>query len=345
MTEELLPQVFVYLVVAVLFVPIAKRLGLGAVLGYLIAGAVIGPFVLGLVGSEGGEVMHFAEFGVVMMMFIVGLELRPSLLWELRRPIVLLGGLQVLGCAAAVAGVALLLGVHWKVAIAVGLLLSMSSTAIVITSLSERGLLRSHGGQAAFSILLFQDIAVIPILAVFPALAIDGGADAAALESARPAWQSALALVLAVAAIVATGRFVVRPIFQFLARVRLRESFIAFALMLVVGIALMMHTIGFSEALGTFMAGVVLADSEYRHELESDIEPFKGLLLGLFFISIGAQIDFGLLVAEPTLVLGIVVVTMTLKLVVLYLLGRVSALDRRARWTIAFALPQVGEFA
>lgn len=343
MTGDALAQAFVYLVVAVLFVPIAKRLGLGAVLGYLIAGATIGPFALGLVGSEGSEVMHFAELGVVMMMFLVGLELRPSLLWELRRPIVLLGGLQVLGCAAAIAGIAIAVGLPWRASIAIGLLMAMSSTAIVITSLTERGLLRSHGGQASFAILLFQDIAVIPILAVFPVLAI--GAPAEAAEAARPAWQSALALVGAVAGIVAAGRFVVRPTFQFLASVRLRESFIAFALLLVVGIALLMHTIGFSEALGTFLAGVVLADSEYRHELESDIEPFKGLLLGLFFISVGAQIDFGLLGDAPGMILGIVFATMTVKLVVLATLGKIAGLDRRARWIIAFALPQIGEFA
>lgn len=342
MTGDALAQAFVYLVVAVLFVPVAKRLGLGAVLGYLIAGAVIGPFAMGLVGSEGSEVMHFAELGVVMMMFLVGLELRPALLWELRRPIVLLGGLQVLGCAAAIAGVAVLLGLAWRPAIAVGLLMSMSSTAIVITSLTERSLLRSRGGQASFAILLFQDIAVIPILAVLPLLAVTAPIEA---SSSRPAWQSALALIAAVAAIIAAGRFVVRPMFQFLARVRLRESFIAFALLLVVGIALLMHTIGFSEALGTFLAGVVLADSEYRHELESDIEPFKGLLLGLFFISVGAQIDFGLLGSAPGMVLGIVFATMTAKLLVLLSLGKIAGLDRQARWIIAFALPQIGEFA
>lgn len=343
MTGDILLQAFVYLCVAVVFVPLAKRAGLGAVLGYLIAGATIGPFALGIVGHEGGEVMHFAEFGVVMMMFLVGLELRPALLWDLRRPILGLGGLQVVGCAAAVAAGAFALGLPWRTAVAIGLVLAMSSTAIVLASLAERGLLKTSGGQASFSILLFQDIAVIPILGVFPLLAIHA-ADTGDADD-RAAWQSALALALAVAGIVAAGRFVVRPVFQFLARVRLRESFIAFALLLVVGIALLMHVVGFSAALGTFMAGVVLADSEYRHELEADIEPFKGLLLGLFFISVGAQIDFGLLASEPATILGIVVGTMALKLGVLYLLGRSFALDRPARWIVAFALPQIGEFA
>jgi glutathione-regulated potassium-efflux system ancillary protein KefC len=344
MTGDILGQALVYLCVAVVFVPVAKNLGLGAVLGYLLAGATIGPFALGFVGTEGNEVMHFAEFGVVMMMFLVGLELRPALLWELRRPVLGLGLLQVVGTAAAVAGVAIGLGLEWRTAIAVGLVFAMSSTAIVLTTLNERGLMKTRGGQASFAILLFQDIAVIPILAVFPLLAL-GGAAAFDASDARPAWQTALVSLVAVGGIVAAGRFVVRPVFQFLARVRLRESFIAFALLLVVGIAFVMEHVGLSSALGTFMAGVVLADSEYRHELESDIEPFKGLLLGLFFISVGAQIDFGLLTTAPAMVLGIVAVTMAIKLAVLYVLARVFGLDRTARWTVAFALPQVGEFA
>ncbi len=344
MTGDILGQALVYLCAAVLFVPIAKNLGLGAVLGYLLAGATIGPFVLGFVGTEGNEVMHFAEFGVVMMMFIVGLELRPALLWELRRPILGLGLLQVVGTAAAVAGVAIGFGLESRTAIAVGLVFAMSSTAIVMTSLNERSLLKTRGGQASFAILLFQDIAVIPILAVFPLLA-PGGDTVAHAGDERSAWQTALVSLVAVGGIVAVGRFVVRPVFQFLARVRLRESFIAFALLLVVGIAFVMEHVGLSSALGTFMAGVVLADSEYRHELESDIEPFKGLLLGLFFISVGAMIDFGLLATAPAMIAGIVVITMAVKLAVLYVLARVFTLDRTARWTVAFALPQIGEFA
>ena len=343
MTPNVLGQALVYLCAAVLFVPFAKRLGLGAVLGYLLAGATIGPYVLGLVGTQDHDVMHFAEFGVVMMMFLVGLELRPALLWELRRPILGLGGLQVLVTTAAIAGIAIALGFPWRTSLAIGLVFSMSSTAIVLTSLSERALLKTRGGQAGFSILLFQDIAVIPILAVFPLLAVAPAVPVA--DDGPPAWQLALASLAAVGAIVATGRFVVRPVFQFLARVRLRESFIAFALMLVVSIAFLMQQVGLSEALGTFMAGVVLADSEYRHELEADIEPFKGLLLGLFFITVGAQIEFGLLAEAPAMILGIVGGTMVVKLAVLYVLASAFGLDRRARWIVAFALPQIGEFA
>lgn len=347
MTDSVLAQAFVYLCAAVVFVPIAKRIGLGAVLGYLLAGVAIGPFMLGFVGHEGHHVMHFAEFGVVMMLFLVGLELRPALLWQLRRPILGLGGLQVAGTAVLVAGGALLLGVAWRPAIAIGLTFAMSSTAIVLSTLNERGLLKSRGGQSSFSVLLFQDISVIPILAVFPLLAVAAVAPSqqANAEHGLPAWQMALLVIGAVVSVVAIGRFLVRPVFQFLAQAQLRESFTAAALAIVVGIALLMQQVGLSPALGTFLAGVVLADSEYRHELESDIEPFKGLLLGLFFISVGAQIDFALIASQPLVVLGLVVSTMLIKLGVLHALGRLFGLDRPARWLLAIALAQVGEFA
>jgi glutathione-regulated potassium-efflux system ancillary protein KefC len=344
MTGGVLAMVLVYLAAAVVCVPIAKRLGLGAVLGYLIAGVTIGPFVLGLVGDEGHSVSHFAEFGVPVMLFLVGLELRPALLWQLRKPIFGLGGAQVVVTAAVVAGVAVAFGVEPKIAIAIGLIFSSSSTAIVLATLGERGLLKTAGGQASFSVLLFQDIAVVPIFAVFPLLATTALASSGD-GPGRPAWQSALLVLAAVAGVIAIGRFVVRPLFQFLATVRVRESFTAAALLIVVGIAYLMYLVDLSAALGTFLAGVVLADSEYRHELETDLEPFKGLLLGLFFISIGAQIDFALIGAEPLLIGGIVIATMAGKLGVLYALGRVFRLDRSARWLFAFALAQIGEFA
>jgi monovalent cation:proton antiporter-2 (CPA2) family protein len=346
MTDSVLAMAFIYLLAAVVCVPVAKRIGLGTVLGYLVAGVVIGPFVFGFVGHEHHSVGHFAEFGVVMMLFVVGLELRPSLLWQLRKPIFGLGGAQVVGTTAVVAGAAIALGVHWKIAIAVGAIFSASSTAIVLSTLAERGLLKTQGGQASFSVLLFQDISVIPILAMFPMLAtIAAVAPAASTGHGRPAWQTALMVFGAVAGIVAAGRFVIRPVFQFLATVKVRESFTAAALLIVVGIALLMQSVGLSPALGTFLAGVVLADSEYRHELETDIEPFKGLLLGLFFISIGAQIDFGLIASDPLMIAGIVLATMAGKLLVLWLLGRMFGLDRSARWLLAFSLAQIGEFA
>ncbi len=343
MTDTVLFQAFVYLCAAVVCVPIAKKLGLGAVLGYLVAGVLIGPDVIGLVGTEGHKVMHFAEFGVVMMLFLVGLELQPALLWKLRRPIVGLGGLQVALTTIVIAGAGLILGVGWKTALAAGMILSMSSTAIVLSSLAERAQLKTGGGQAAFSVLLFQDIAVIPILAIFPLLGVAGAT--AAAEDSRPAWQSGLLVLGAVGGVVAAGRFIVRPAFQFLASVKLRESFIAAALLLVVAIALLMQQVGLSPALGTFVAGVVLAESEYRHELESDVEPFKGLLLGLFFISVGAQIDFGLIGSEPLTIAGLVAGTMILKLGILLALGKLFDLDGPARWLLAFSLAEVGEFA
>ena len=347
MTDSVLAQALIYLAAAVVFVPIAKRLGLGAVLGYLCAGVAIGPWVLGLVGGEGHHVMHFAEFGVVMMLFLVGLELRLPLLWQMKRSIFGLGGLQVAVTGAVVAGAAIALGVPWKQSIAIGLTFAMSSTAIVLSTLTERGMLKTNGGQASFAVLLFQDISVIPILAVFPMLAMSVTKNITDVteSSGRPAWVSGLLVLAAVVGVVAFGRFVVRPLFRFLAGAQLRESFTAAALMIVVGIALLMQSVDVSPALGTFLAGVVLADSEYRHELEVDIEPFKGLLLGLFFISVGAQIDFGLIVSTPLKIAGIVIGSMTLKLVVLYGLGRVFGLDRPARWLFAFALAQIGEFA
>jgi monovalent cation:proton antiporter-2 (CPA2) family protein len=345
-TDSVLEQALVYLCAAVLFVPIAKRLGLGSVLGYLLAGVAIGPFVLGLVGTERHHVMHFAEFGVVMMLFLVGLELRPTLLWSLRRPIVGLGGLQVVLTIAAVAAAAIALGVPWRPALAIGMIVAMSSTAIVLATLGEKGLLDTGGGKASFSVLLFQDIAVIPILAVFPLLA-DEAVRAAPSSSpgSPPAWQAGALLLGAVVTVVLAGRYVVRPMFQFLARARLRESFTTAALMLVVAVAWLMQLVGLSPALGTFLAGVMLAESEYRHELESDIEPFKSLLLGLFFISVGAQIDFGTVGREPATIAGIVVGVVAIKAAVLLGLGRLFRVDRPGRWLLALGLPQVGEFA
>lgn len=350
--ESFFFQAFIYLCAAVISVPIAKRLGLGSVLGYLLAGVVIGPFALGLVGSEGEDVMHFAEFGVVMMLFVVGLELEPSLLWRLRAPILGLGGLQVTVTAAVVTGIAIALGLAWQPALAVGLTLAMSSTAIVLQTLNEKGQMKSAGGQSAFSVLLFQDIAVIPMLAIFPLLAVghavesgDGHAAATTLVSSLPPWAQTLAVLGAVAAIVLGGRFLMRPILRVIAQTRLREIFTATALLLVVGIALLMTQVGLSPALGTFLAGVVLANSEYRHELESDIEPFKGLLLGLFFIAVGASIDFGLLVSSPLLIAGLVVGIIAVKFTVLFVLARSFKLGMDQSLLFAFALPQVGEFA
>jgi monovalent cation:proton antiporter-2 (CPA2) family protein len=344
MTDSVLFQAVIYLAAAVVGVPLAKRLGLGSVLGYLLAGVAIGPFGLRLVGHEGSHVMHFAEFGVVMMLFLVGLELKPSLLWQLRRPIFGLGGAQVVVTTVVVGALGFAVGVDWRISTAVGMTLAMSSTAIVLSSLNERGLLKSPGGQSAFSVLLFQDVSVIPILAVFPLLAVAAAATQTD-PNARPGWQQALLVLGAVAAVVVAGRYVVRPVLRKVAETELRELFTAFALFLVVGIALLMQKVGLSPALGTFLAGVVLADSEYRHELESDIEPFKGLLLGLFFISVGADINFGLMVQSPVLIAGLVFGVMVVKFVVLMAIAPLFGVDRPARWLLALSLCQIGEFA
>lgn len=344
-------QAFMYLAAAVIAVPVAKRLGLGSVLGYLIAGIAIGPFVLGLLGTQGQSVMHFAEFGVVMMLFLVGLELEPALLWRLRAPVIGLGGLQVVGTTVAIGFVAWLFGTEWKVAIACGMILALSSTAIVLQTLNEKGLMKTGSGQSAFAVLLFQDIAVIPMLAVLPLLApgsAEHAPDAAHADnwvSGLPGWAATLVILVALAALIASGRFVLRPVFRFIAQARLRETFTAAALLLVIGIAILMTKLGLSPALGTFVAGVVLATSEYRHELEAEIEPFKGLLLGLFFIAVGASIDFGLVGNSPELIAGLLLALVTVKIGVLFVLGRAFKMSLDQNLLFAFALAQGGEFA
>lgn len=348
--QDFLLSATVYLAAAVVAVPIAKRLGLGSVLGYLLAGVVIGPSVLGFVGAEGQDVMHAAEFGVVMMLFVVGLELEPALLWRLRGALLGLGGLQVLGTTGLVAGVAMALGLPWPQAVAAGMILAMSSTAIVLQTLQEKGWMKTDAGQKSFAVLLFQDLAVIPILAILPLLATGAPTaesdshGAAAWAEHLPGWQRALVTLGAVALIVGVGRTVVPMLFRVIARARLRETFTAAALLLVIGIAVLMQQVGLSPALGTFLGGVVLATSEFRHELESDIEPFKGLLLGLFFIAVGASIDFPLIGAQLGSVLGLVAALLGAKALVLWLLARTSAMSGSQRLLFALALAQGGEF-
>lgn len=360
--EGLFHDAFVFLCAAVVSVPLAKKLGLSSVLGYLVAGIVIGPFGLHLVGGEEGQnVMHFAEFGVVMMLFLVGLELAPPLLWKLRKPIVGLGGLQVAITSLLVWIIAeVCFDFSWKTNLAVGLTLALSSTAIVLQSLNEKGLMKSQGGQSSFAVLLFQDIAVIPILAAFPLLAVfssqggevheqggegeHSGSAFAEWVSHLPEWQRSLLVLSAVAAIILAGRFVLRHLLRLIAKTGLRETFTMFALLLVIGIALLMNSLGVSPALGAFVAGVVLATSEYRHELESDIEPFKGILLSVFFIAVGAGIDFQLIAREPLLIAGLVVGLMLAKLGILLVLGWIFRLPLDQRLLFAFGLCQAGEF-
>jgi monovalent cation:proton antiporter-2 (CPA2) family protein len=351
MYSEIFSQALVYLLAAVLAVPLAKRLGLGSALGYLLAGVVIGPFVLGLIGPEGQDVMHFAEFGVVLMLFLVGLELEPEVLWRMRVPILGLGGSQVLLSAAVISGAALYSGLPWQSAMAIGLILALSSTAIVLQTLNEKSWTNTRAGRAGFSVLLFQDIAVIPILALLPFLALEGigreGAEVAVqgAQAGLAGWLRGLLVLGVVGAIVISGRFLMRPVFHWIASTRSLELFIATALTLIVGITLAMEYVGLSPALGTFLAGVVLAESEFKHELESNIEPFKGLLLGLFFISVGASIDLAVVVGQPVLVLLLVAALILSKFLVLLMLGKLFKLNLADNLMFAFLLAQGGEFA
>jgi len=369
--SEFLFLAFVFLAAGVVAVPVASRLGLGSVLGYLIAGIAISPLLHAL-GVDVISIQHFAEFGVVMMLFLVGLELEPKMLWAMRARLLGLGGLQVGGTTILVTGVAMAFGQPWTIALAIGLVLALSSTAIVLQTLNEKGLMKSDGGQSSFAVLLFQDIAVIPMLALIPLLAMPGlmdgggdvahlahqaaghGADAAdghdahgmslSLVDGLDGWQTALVTVGAIGAVIVLGIYLTRPIFRFIAMAGLRELFVATALLFVIGIALLMTAVGLSPALGTFLAGVVLANSEYRHELESDIDPFRGLLLGLFFITVGAGIDFGLLFSNFGMIVALTVGLIALKSGVLMTLAWLFKLEGSDRWLFGLGLAQAGEF-
>ncbi|MEC7535058.1 MAG: cation:proton antiporter, partial [Pseudomonadota bacterium] len=347
---------FLILVAGVLAVPLATRLGLGSVLGYLLAGMAISPLLAALsVDVEALQV--FAEFGVVMMLFIIGLEMEPKRLWEMRGKLAGLGGGQVVLTTLVLTGIALLADQPWQTALAVGMVLALSSTAIIVQTLTEKGLMRTQGGEASFSVLLVQDVAVIPILALVPLLALpelaslaaghgEGGAHGGIdLTAHMSIWLAAATRIAAVAAVIAIGIFAIRPLFRYIARANLRELFTAAAFLVVIGIALLMSLVGLSPALGAFIAGVVLATSEYRHELESDINPFKGLLLGLFFITVGAGIDFGLAATIWDSVLFWAAVTIAAKMAVLLIVGWLYGLRKQALWLFCFSLPQAGEFA
>ncbi len=346
----MLSSALIYLLAAVIAVPIAKRLGLGSVLGYLIAGIIIGPSALELVGDQ-TDVMHFAEFGVVIMLFLIGLELQPSRLWSLRKPILGLGGVQVIATSAIIAVLLLLLtDLAWQLALAIGLSVALSSTAIVLQTLSERGQMNTQAGNNAFSVLLFQDIAVIPILAILPLLAtfapVSSGDDhGGSLIGHLAGWLQVLITFGVIGIIILAGRYISSPMFRYIADTRIKELFTAFALLIVIAIAVAMSAIGLSAALGTFLAGVVLADSEFRHEIEADIEPFKGLLLGLFFITVGASIDFALFAQEYVLIIGLVIALMAIKAAVLFALATLFKMQNRQSLLFTVALAQAGEFA
>lgn len=360
MTAEFMFTTFAIFLAGMIAVPLASRFGLGSVLGYLIAGIAIGP-VLHWAGVDVVALQHFTEFGVVMMLFLIGLEMQPRVLWAMRARIFVMGGLQVGLTALAVMAAAMLLGQVWSVALAIGLILAMSSTAIVTQTLNEKGLMRSDGGQASFSVLLFQDIAVIPMLALIPLLALpelmaavgqaedhSGGHGDAGLNlnlvEGLPGWQTALVTLAAIGVVIVAGRYLTGPIFRYIAKARLRELFVSTALMMVLAIALLMTMVGLSPALGTFLAGVVMANSEYRHELESDIAPFKGIFLGVFFITVGASIDFALLGENLGLVFGLTLGLIVLKCAVMLGLGHTFRLPGGDKWLFALGLAQAGEF-
>ena len=344
---------FIYLLAAVIAVTVSNRLGLGSVLGYLFAGIAIGP-VLGVVaGAETETVKHFAEFGVVIMLFLIGLELEPQMIWRMRWQLLGPGGLQVTLTTATLTAAAMAAGFAWQTALVIGMTLALSSTAIVLQTLNEKGWMRSRGGQSSFSVLLFQDIAVIPMLALLPLLAVGdpavmGAGDPehhAKMLDGFPGWFQTLVIVATIAFIILTGRFLVRPAFRLIAASQMRELFTAAALLIVVSTALLMDLVGVSAALGAFLAGVVLSTSEYRHAIESDIEPFKGLLLGLFFISVGAGIDFGLLFSEFFLIIGIALGIILVKALVLLALAGIFRLPWQDTWMFGLGLAQAGEFA
>ncbi|SHH69489.1 cation:proton antiporter [Cognatishimia maritima] len=362
--ESFLLEATMFLLAAVLAVPLAVRFGLGSVLGYLIAGIVIGPIFGFIGGAETTDLQHFAEFGVVMMLFLIGLELEPRALWDMRHKLLGLGGLQITLTTMAIAGGMLFLGYVWSISLAVGLIFALSSTAIVLQTLAEKGLMQTSGGRSTFAVLLTQDIAVIPMLALLPLLALpatasfapdgsvkrasdaahDAGHHSLSLVEGLPGWGVTLVTIGAIAAVVLAGTYLIRPLFKFIAGAHLREIYTATALLIVIGIAVLMTLVGLSPALGTFLAGVVLANSEFRHELESDIEPFKGLLLGLFFITVGAQIDFNTLLKDPVNILGLTMAVIAIKMLVLYGLGLAFKLKSRNRWLFALGLAQAGEF-
>lgn len=337
----------IYLTAAVVCVPITKKLGLSSVLGYLFAGILIGPYVLGFVGYKGEDIMHFAEFGVVMMLFVIGLELEPKKFWRMRHYILGMGTFQLLGSVALIfLATYYLLGWEWNAALPVALSLALSSTAIVLQTLQEKDLSKTFAGRSSFAVLLYQDIAVIPILSILPLLgtAVVTTTNKHSLVTGFPGWLQALVTLGAIGGVALAGRFIIIPLLRIVSRTNLHELFTASALLVVFAVSYLMELVGLSPALGAFMAGVVLANSEFRYELEGDIAPFKGLLLGLFFIGVGASINFPLIFDRPLFIFLFVLVLMLLKISVLYLLGLLYKKKLDQNLLFSFLLSQSGEF-
>lgn len=352
MSEYILLEAVIYLTAAIVCVPLAKKLGLSSVLGFLLAGIIIGPFLLGFIGEEGEDILHFAEFGVVMMLFLIGLEIEPSAFWRMRKSIVGLGGLQVGITLLIVFGLTLFFfDLSWKVALTIGMAFALSSTAIVLQTLKERGLMNTNFGQNSFSVLLFQDIAVIPMLALLPLLSIateitdDHSAGHGSFLENLPIGFQTIAVLLSVVLVILAGKYLFVPVLRQVAKTKLRELFTACALLIVLAITYLMNLVGLSPALGAFLGGVVLANSEFKHELESNLEPFKGLLLGLFFMAVGASINFLVIAKAPLLIIGLVLGAMLLKILVLLGVGTVfkQGLDQKLQFAVG--LSQIGEFS
>jgi monovalent cation:proton antiporter-2 (CPA2) family protein len=334
---QLLEQVAIFLLTAVLIVPVFQRLKLGAVLGYLAAGMIIGPWGLGVIANV-ESTLNFSEFGVVLLLFLIGLELEPRRLWTLRNSVFGLGGAQVAATGLVIGMLALAAGFAWQAALIIGLGCAMSSTALVMSSLAERGQMLTRYGRESFAILLFQDLAVIPLLAILPLLAAVQGHDG-------NRWLATAKGIAVIAVFIAGSRLLIRPALKFIALNRSREVFTAAALLLVIGTALIMETIGLSMSLGAFLAGVLLADSEFRHELEADIEPFKGLLLGLFFMAVGMSANLTLAWSEPLTLFGLAAAMMLIKFAVMYAISRATGASNDTAQRLAVALAQGGEFA
>jgi len=348
--NEFLVQSFIFLFAAVVCVLISKKLGMGSVLGYLFAGVLIGPFALGFVGNDGADIMHATEFGVVMMLFLVGLELDPSEFFKIRHKIIGLGAAQSIGTTLLVTLIAHYgVGLNISTSITIGFVITMSSTAIILQTISEKGLNKSEVGKSSFAVLLFQDIMVIPIMAIIPLLAVSQKTPIATnnndLLDGQPVLMKTMAILGAITVIFLIGNYIINPLFKSVGRLKIREIYTASALLLVIGVSLLMQEVGLSPALGAFIAGVVLANNPYKHQLESDIEPFKALLLGIFFIAVGSTINFKIIADQPLIILALLIGSMALKAIVLLAIGKWKKLPNDQSFLFAILLSQIGEFA
>ena len=352
MTGSLLFDAIIFLLGAIICVSIAKRLGLSSVLGYLIAGVLIGPYVLGFIGEEGEDILHFAEFGVVVMLFLIGLEIEPKNFWNMRKSIAGMGGLQVAGTMLLSYLFFILIDFDWKVALVISMAVALSSTAIAMQTIDEKGLMETTFGNSAFSILLFQDIIVIFMLGAIPLLsntkveaATDSHESTGNLLDGLPMGYQTLAIILSVVLIIGAGQYLIVPMLRRVAKTGVRELLFASALLIVFSISFLMEYVGLSPALGAFLGGVVLSSSEYKHELESNLEPFKNLLLGLFFIAVGASINFVVIAKIPLTIGGILLAIVLIKALILFITGKVFKLKLDQNLLLTFSLAQIGEFA